>query len=77
MDWASRWIEEGFEPVRQGWKWRAKGIGEEINVQLQDETLTGVFKDLGPDGSLILDQDGTERMITAGDVFFPNLKKDT
>ena len=77
MDWASRWVDEGFEPVRQGWKWRAKGIGEEINVRLENETLTGVFKDLAPDGSLILDQDETERIITAGDVFCPNLNKDS
>lgn len=76
MDWASRWVEEGFEPVRQGWKWRARGIGDEINVRLADQTMTGVFKDLAEDGSLILDQDGKERKITAGDVFFPNLNKD-
>lgn len=77
MDWASRWVDVGFEPVRQGWKWRARGIGEEINVRLEHETLTGVFKDLAADGSLVLDQDGTERNITAGDVFFPNLNKDS
>lgn len=76
MDWASRWVDDGFEPVRQGWKWRAKGIGEEINVRLEGETLSGVFKDLAANGSLILDQNGTERIITAGDVFFPNLNKD-
>lgn len=77
MDWASRWVDEGFEPVRQGWKWRARGIGKEINVRLEHETLTGIFKDLAADGSLVLDQDGTERNITAGDVFFPNLNKES
>lgn len=75
MDWASNWVENGFEPVRQGWKWRARGIGKEISVRLPDQTLTGIFKDISPNGSLILDQDGEERIITAGDVFFPNMSK--
>ena len=70
MDWASRWVEDGFEPIRQQWKWRAKGMGKEITVRLANETLHGIFEDIAEDGSLVLNQDGTIRHITAGDVFF-------
>lgn len=76
MDWAGRWVEEGFEPIRTQWKWRAKGLGQEIVVNLGNERLTGVFKDIAEDGSLCLDVDGSERKITAGEVFFANKNGD-
>lgn len=70
MDWAGRWVEEGFAPIRAQWKWRAKGLGKPITVNLANETVEGVFEDIADDGSLILDQDGTRRQIAAGDIFF-------
>lgn len=71
MMWATRWIDEGFDPVRRNWLWRCKGKGETIEVRLGNETLSGLFKDLDVDGALVLDHDGTTRRITAGDVYFP------
>jgi len=70
LDWATRWVEEGFEPIRQEWRWRARGIGSGITVRLANDTLHGIFEDIAEDGSLILNQDGKQRRITAGDVFF-------
>jgi BirA family transcriptional regulator, biotin operon repressor / biotin---[acetyl-CoA-carboxylase] ligase len=70
MGWASRWIDEGFEPVRRNWLWRCKGKDEVLEVHLGKETITGVFKDLDTNGALVLDCDGEVRHITAGDVFF-------
>lgn len=65
------WRNMGFEPVRRAWLRRAAGIGKEITVRLERETLTGIFKTLDKDGALILLQDGIEKRITAGDVFVP------
>jgi BirA family biotin operon repressor/biotin-[acetyl-CoA-carboxylase] ligase len=70
MEWAGRWVDDGFEPIRAQWKWRAKGIGEEITVNLPSESLSGVFQDIAEDGSLILMTDGTEKHIASGEVFF-------
>ncbi|MDP4796824.1 MAG: biotin--[acetyl-CoA-carboxylase] ligase [Rhodospirillales bacterium] len=70
MDWATRWVEDGFEPIRQQWRWRAKGIGKEITVRLANENLVGIFEDIDEDGSLLLSQNGTVRRIATGDVFF-------
>ncbi|MDA0997674.1 MAG: biotin--[acetyl-CoA-carboxylase] ligase [Proteobacteria bacterium] len=74
LDWMSRWVDNGFGPVRDHWKWRAKGLGAEIEVRLEGETLKGVFSDLDPSGALELTVDGKTRKISAGAVFFPSAK---
>jgi len=71
MSWTNRWLNDGFDPVRQNWLWRCYGKGEAIEVRLENTTLDGVFKDMAEDGALVLDQNGTDRHITAGDVYFP------
>jgi len=71
LKWTNTWLESGFAPVRKNWLWRCQGIGEEIEVRLENETLTGVFKDLDEDGALLLETPDGERKISAGDVFFP------
>jgi len=71
MAWVDRWLEGGFGPVRRVWLSHAAGLGEEIEVRLPKETLSGTFKDLDEEGGLLLGlTDGSERRITAGDVFF-------
>lgn len=66
------WQTAGFGPIRDKWLARAKGLGQPCEVRLEHETLTGVFGDLGPDGSLRLDlASGEHRYISAGDVYFP------
>lgn len=74
--WLSRWQVSGFAPIRDAWLARAHGLGEKAAARLETETVEGVFVDLMPDGSLRLDlADGTRRLISAGDVFFPGLTK--
>jgi len=72
LDWANRWMEDGFPPVRAEWKERGMGIGRKIRVRLPRETLRGKFIDLDADGALLLEPEkgGPVRRITAGDVFF-------
>jgi len=69
VNWVNRWLEQGFEPVRRAWLDHAAGLSEHIQVRLPNETLSGLFSGLGPDGTLLLDTgEGTPRRISAGEV---------
>ena len=70
------WETDGFAALLPAWRRRAAGLGAAIDVQLERETLSGIFKDLEPDGTLRLAlADGTERRIAAGDVYFPATRR--
>lgn len=71
MVWSGKWLEDGFVPIRRNWLQRCHGLGEEIEVRLDNETVKGIFTDLDEDGALVLKTADGERRITAGDVFFP------
>ncbi|MCP1197927.1 biotin--[acetyl-CoA-carboxylase] ligase [Notoacmeibacter sp. MSK16QG-6] len=63
----------GFGAIRQLWMDRAQGIGKPIRVNLEQETLTGLFAGLDSDGYLMLERpDGRLTRISAGDLFFSN-----
>lgn len=66
------WEAAGFGAIEPLWRRRAQGIGQDIEVRLQDTALRGVFRDLDQDGALRLQlTDGSERRISAGDIYFP------
>jgi BirA family biotin operon repressor/biotin-[acetyl-CoA-carboxylase] ligase len=66
------WMRSGFGAIRDRWLSRAHGLGDRCVVRLAQETLDGIFGDLGPDGALRLDlASGRHRYISAGEVFFP------
>ncbi|GAB4367784.1 MAG: biotin--[acetyl-CoA-carboxylase] ligase [Kiloniellaceae bacterium] len=72
LSWVNVWLEEGFAPVREAWLRHAQGLKQQIEVRLPNETLTGVFSDLDPQGTLVLAlADGSTRRIAAGDVYLP------
>ena len=72
LSWINRWLDDGFEPVRRSWLNHAHGLGEEIEVRLPSESLTGRFQDLDSGGALLLQlPDGRQRSIAAGEVYFP------
>jgi BirA family biotin operon repressor/biotin-[acetyl-CoA-carboxylase] ligase len=65
---------KGFGPIRAAWMERAAGIGQPIEVRLEQETVAGRFSTLDEEGRLWLDlADGSRRSFSAGDVFFPGL----
>lgn len=66
------WQQAGFEPIRQAWLAVAAGLGQPIEVRLAQESMTGTFETLRPDGALQLKlPTGERRAVTAGEVFFP------
>ncbi|MFQ5958984.1 MAG: biotin--[acetyl-CoA-carboxylase] ligase [Alphaproteobacteria bacterium] len=71
LAWVNRWLDEGFAPVREAWLRSAKGIGEEVTVNLAAESFSGTFAELDETGSLIVElADGSRRTVTTGDVYF-------
>ncbi len=64
------WQEKGFAPIREPWLKQAHGIGQPITARLPEESFKGVFKGITDEGSLILDMDGTDKIIHAADVHF-------
>ncbi|MBA4613243.1 biotin--[acetyl-CoA-carboxylase] ligase [Stappia taiwanensis] len=73
-----RWRREPFSAVLDDWRGRATGIGRPIRVRLADRELEGVFVGLDDEGRLLLrGEDGANRVISAGDVFFPHVESET
>jgi BirA family biotin operon repressor/biotin-[acetyl-CoA-carboxylase] ligase len=68
--WYDRWMEQGFEPLRAAWLARAGGLGTTIRARLPQAEHKGVFEGIDADGALLLNQQGTLRVISAGEVFF-------
>jgi BirA family transcriptional regulator, biotin operon repressor / biotin---[acetyl-CoA-carboxylase] ligase len=73
LTWVSRWTNDGFATVREAWLARAAHLGKEIEVRLPNETVAGIFAELGPNGELLLDTSAGRRIVTAGDVHLPGI----
>lgn len=70
MEWYGVWQQKGFPTIRAAWCERCAGIGEEIKVQLPDETIHGLFEELDAKGNLVLKMaNGDQRLISAGDIY--------
>jgi BirA family biotin operon repressor/biotin-[acetyl-CoA-carboxylase] ligase len=67
--WYDRFCQSGFGPIRDAWLENALFLGQRVAVQCDTKALSGVFHDLGMDGTmLLLDDSGQTRHITTGDV---------
>ena len=66
------WNEgRGFAVIRSAWMDRAAGLNGKAVARIGDTEVRGTFRDLAPDGALILElADGTQKHIHAGDVRF-------
>jgi BirA family biotin operon repressor/biotin-[acetyl-CoA-carboxylase] ligase len=61
---------DGFDAIRADWLARAAGLGAPIRVRLGDRELSGHFETLDGAGRLVLrGADGTDEIVSAGDVF--------
>jgi BirA family transcriptional regulator, biotin operon repressor / biotin---[acetyl-CoA-carboxylase] ligase len=67
--WEATWRQGGFVAIRPAWLARAGGVGEDMHVRLERETLHGRFLDLDDAGALLLGQAAGPRRIAAGDIF--------
>ena len=69
--WMERWVTLGFQPILDAWTARTRGLDQPCVARLGHETVTGVADGVAPDGALRMRlDDGSLRLISAGDVFF-------
>ena len=67
--WYDIFCHSGFAPIRDAWLANALFLGERVTVQRGTDALSGIFHDLGMDGTmLLLDDCGQTHHITTGDV---------
>lgn len=64
------WRQQGFMPIREKWLSHAKGLREEIVVNLEKRRETGIFEGLSENGALLLRQRDEIVPILAGDIFY-------
>jgi len=69
--WSAVMESEGFAPIRTAWLAHAQPPGAAMSLKLGADVLQGAFAGLGDDGSLLLEQQGTIRRFTAGEVLLP------
>lgn len=74
----SDWLErEGFAPLRTAWLARAHGLGQAAKVENGGPVVTGIARDLSPQGELLLElPTGEVRAIAAGDIVFQHSAPD-
>lgn len=71
LDLYRLWQEQGFAPVRDKWLMRAGGLGGPVTARLGGQEFKGIFKEIDPDGALVLVlADGSIKRVTAGEVFY-------
>ncbi len=67
------WKINGFRFIKEEWLKKAKGINQDITINLFGNSKKGLFVGLDESGALLLcDKDNNIVKITAGDVFFGN-----
>ncbi len=69
-DWESRFVADGFAPIRAAWLAHAARLGETITARTPRESVTGIFADVDSDGQLVLETAHGPRRIAAADIFF-------
>lgn len=68
--WLQAWDGgEGFNIVRAAWETRAIPVGQPIRVRLKEGDRDGIYGGIDASGALRLMSNGTERRVSAGDVF--------
>ena len=67
--WDGKFEQSGFAPIRDAWLGNALFLGQVLTVCHGTKKISGVFRDLGMDGALLLlDDSGNIHHITTGDV---------
>ncbi|MEE8332270.1 MAG: biotin/lipoate--protein ligase family protein [Alphaproteobacteria bacterium] len=71
LSWMSRWEEDGFDPVRAMWLYHAPSHGEKIEIAMAGGLSSGLFRDIGNDGAMILEDAEATRAIPLASMLNP------
>lgn len=64
------WKTNGFKDIKDNWLKKTTSLNKLVKVQLIDATFEGVFLGLSDEGGARIElDDGTERIVLAGDIF--------
>jgi BirA family biotin operon repressor/biotin-[acetyl-CoA-carboxylase] ligase len=66
--WYLRLRDQGSKAILAQYRRICATLGSHTTVDIGDQTLTGLAKDIGPDGSLILQTKAGRRVVSFGDV---------
>ena len=69
-DWETRFLKQGFEPIRVAWLARAARLGEVISARVGGEDITGRFDRIDDSGHLQLQTRSGVRSIAAAEIYF-------
>ena len=70
LSWINRWAEDGFDAIARQWQIRADGIGEDLELHIGDEELSGNFVEVDAEGRLVmLTSEQAERRISVNEYF--------
>ncbi len=70
------WQEFGFSPIRECWEKAAFGMGEMVDVQVGDESISGIYESIDDAGCLMLRVNDEKVIpINASDVTFKSIEK--
>lgn len=61
-------LTKNFDNIYSDWLSKCKSIGKEISLSQGDEIITGIFKNVEKDGSMVLDINGKLQNFNSGDV---------
>ncbi len=64
-----KWLDFGFTPIRNLWLEKAFNLNQEIAVNLPNQSLRGVFKNLDEHGNLVLEVNNQIQLIASGEIF--------
>lgn len=69
--WLEVWAEgTGFDAIREAWLACSIPVGRSVRIKLETGELTGAYAGIDETGSMrLIDEEGAEMRITAGDVF--------
>lgn len=66
--WYLRLRDKGFPAIAPHWRKLCSHMGKPVRITLGKDRITGITKDIAPDGSLILQTSSGRQQIRAGDV---------
>jgi len=64
-----RFFPGNFAPLVQLYKEKVLYLGKPISVDAGGRKIEGIFRDLTPEGYLVLERNGRETLVSAGDIF--------